>query len=97
VLTYKGKQYIFKIKGLQIGTVGISTATAIGEVYNLFSLGEFSGQYVAATAGLAIFKGKEGMAFTNEKGVHILLKAKEKGVNLSIGVEGFAIRMEEAL
>jgi hypothetical protein len=96
VLTYKGKEYTFKIKGLQVGTIGITKATAKGEVYNLFSLGEFSGQYVAATAGLAIFKGKEGLAFTNEKGVHLLLKAEQKGVNLTIGAEGFAIRMEEA-
>ena len=37
VLTYKGKKYTFKVKGLQLGAVGISKVTAKGEVYNLFS------------------------------------------------------------
>ena len=57
-LTYKGKQYTFKVKGLQIGTVGISKLTAKGEVYNLFDLAEFPGQYGAAEASVAVFKGK---------------------------------------
>ena len=50
VLTYKGKKYTFKVKGLQIGTVGISKVTAKGEVYNLFQLAEFPGQYGAVAA-----------------------------------------------
>jgi hypothetical protein len=32
VLTYEGKQYTFKVRGLQVGTVGISKATAKGDV-----------------------------------------------------------------
>ncbi|MDD2902589.1 MAG: hypothetical protein PHU44_09160 [Syntrophales bacterium] len=97
VLTYKGKQYTFKIKGLQLVTVGITKAKAKGDVYNLFSLGEFSGQYVAATAGAALIKGKERNDFVNPKGVHIILEAEQKGVELKIGPEGFKIKMEEAL
>jgi len=97
VLTYKGKQYTFKIKGLKAATVGIARGTAKGDVYNLFSVGQFPGQYAAAAAGLTIFKGKEGQAFTNKQGVHILLKSTEKGLKLNVGPEGFAIRMEEAL
>lgn len=97
VLTYKGKQYTFKIKGLQLASVGVTKAQAKGEVYNLFSLGEFSGQYVAATAGAALIKGKERNDFVNPKGVHIILEAEQKGVELKIGPEGFKIKMEEAL
>jgi len=96
-LTYKGKQYTFKVRGIQVATVGISAATAEGDVYNLFSIGEFPGHYVAVGAGATLFKGKSGDAFKNSQGVHILLKAKEKGVNFNIGPEGFTIRLEEAL
>jgi len=96
-LTYKGKQYTFKVRGIQVATVGISSATAEGDVYNLFSLAEFPGHYMAVGAGATLFKGKAGDAFKNTKGVHILLKAKEKGVNFNIGPEGFTIRLEEAL
>ncbi len=97
VLTYKGEQYTFKVKGIQLASVGISKATATGEVYNLFGLSEFPGQYAAMGAGVAVFKGKEGQAFANQKNVQILLKAKEKGVNFKIGPEGFTIQMERAL
>ena len=96
VLIYKGKKYTFKVKGMQIGTVGISTVTAKGEVYNLFSLAEFPGEYAAAEASAAIFKGKEGQDFKNAKGVHIVFKGTQKGMNLAIGPEGFTVRLEEA-
>ncbi len=97
VLTYKGKKYTFKVRGIKVGTVGIAEAHAQGDVYNLFSIAEFPGHYVAADAGLAIFQGKEGQAFKNTKGVHILLNSAEKGVALNIGADGFTIRLEQAL
>ncbi len=96
-LTYKGKKYTFKVKGLGLGAVGISKVTAKGEVYNLFQLAEFPGQYAAVTAGAAIIQGKEKQDFKNPKGVHIVFTGTEKGLNLAIGPEGFTIRMEEAL
>ena len=34
-LTYKGKDYPVKVKGLSIGKVGVTSASAYGEVYNL--------------------------------------------------------------
>ncbi len=97
VLTYKGKKYTFKVKGMQIGAVGISKVTAKGEVYNLFELAEFPGQYGAVEASAAIFKGKEVHDFKNPKGVHIVFKGTQKGMNLAFGPEGFTVRMEEAL
>ncbi len=97
VLTYEGKQYTFKVKGVEVGAAGIASVTAKGNVYNLFSLGEFPGRYMAVGQAAALFKGEEGDAFRNSKGVHIILKAVEKGVNLKFGAEGFTIKMEEAL
>jgi hypothetical protein len=97
VLTYKGKKYTFKVKGLQLGAVGISKLTAKGEVYNLFELAEFPGQYAAVAAGAAIIKGKEAQDFRNLKNVHIVFKGTAKGLNLNIGPEGFTIALEEAL
>ncbi len=97
VLTYKDKKYTFKVRGIQIATVGISKANLKGEVYNIAALGDFPGQYAAMTAGAAVFKGKQGQAFQNTKGVQILLSGTQKGLNLNIGPEGFYIQMEEAL
>ncbi len=97
ILDYAGKQYTFKIKGVQAVMAGVKKVTAHGEVYNLFDIGQFPGRYAAVGAGLAIFKGKEGMAFKNSQGVHILLKAEEKGVAIEAGPGGFTIKLEEAL
>lgn len=97
VLTYKGKKYTFKVQGLQIGSAGISKLTAKGEVYNLFELAQFPGQYAAVGAGAAIIKGKEGHDFRNPKNVHIVFKGTAKGLNLSIGPEGFTVQLDEAL
>jgi hypothetical protein len=97
VLTYKGKKYTFKVKGIQIGAVGLSKVTAKGEVYNLFELAEFPGQYGAVEASAAIFKGKEAQDFKNLKGVHLVFKGTQKGMNLAFGPGGFTIRMEKAL
>ena len=97
VLTYKGKQYTFKVKGMQLASVGISKTTAKGEVYNLFGLAEFPGQYAAVGAGATVIKGKEAQTFQNHKGVRIVLSSSPKGLNLNIGPEGFYIEMEQAL
>ncbi|MGA7579355.1 MAG: hypothetical protein ACLQUW_05540 [Desulfobaccales bacterium] len=95
VLTYEGKDYTFKVSGIQVGSVGIAEVHATGDVYNLFNVSEFAGHYVSAGAGLAIFKGKQGQAFKNSRGVHIFLKGTEEGVALNIGPNGFRVRLEE--
>ncbi len=97
VLTYKEKKYTFKVKGLQVGAVGISKVTAKGEVYNLFQLAQFAGHYGAVEASAALFKGKEAQEFKNSKDVHIFFKGTQKGLNFAIGPEGFDIDLEEAL
>jgi hypothetical protein len=97
VLTYKGKQYTFKVKGLQVGTVGIKRADISGDVYNLFAIGQFPGPYAAVQAGATVIKGKEGLILQNQQGVRLRLVADQEGANISIGPEGFTIEMEEAL
>src|SRR5436309_11265379 len=44
-LTYKGKSYPVKVKGLSVGKVGITKASAFGKVYNLKHLQDFNGHY----------------------------------------------------
>ncbi len=51
-LHYMGKDYRFKIEGLTVGEVGMTTAKATGNVYDLKSLDDFDGVYGAAGAGI---------------------------------------------
>jgi hypothetical protein len=96
-LTYKGKQYTFKVKGLQILGIGIKKGTVTGDVYNLFDVGQFPGPYAAVKAGAAVIKGKEGLIVQNQQGVRLRLIAEQKGLSLNLGPEGFTIEMERAL
>src|SRR5438874_12782078 len=42
-LTYKGKDYPGKVKGLSVGKVGVTSSSAYGEVLNHKHLQEFNG------------------------------------------------------
>lgn len=91
VLEYKGKEYKFKVKGLSMIAVGISSLNAKGEVYNLENLDDFAGRYLGVEEGAAMVVGSGGLVMKNLKGVVINLHAQQKGVNLKLGDEGLTI------
>ena len=49
-LSYQGKTYPFKVDGLSVGEVGLTRASAAGNVFNLKKLADFSGSYTAGAA-----------------------------------------------
>jgi hypothetical protein len=94
VFTFQGKDYPIKIKGLNVAAVGIAKVEATGDVYNLTQASDIAGKYAAIAAGVAVIKGPAGTLMRNTKGVVINLKSVQKGVQLSLGVEGLSITME---
>jgi hypothetical protein len=85
-LTYKGKDYPVKVKGLSVGKVGITSASAYGEVFNLKSLQDFNGHYdvgARGTRGVTLASGKAGTLMTNQAGVIVRISATQKGVNVN--------------
>ena len=50
-LTYQGKEYDVDVAGLNVGTVGVTSIDAVGEVYYLKKVEDLNGNYTAATAG----------------------------------------------
>ena len=92
-LTYQGKTYPFTIGGLGVGGIGITQIDAVGEVYNLKRLSDFDGAYGQARTGLTIGKNvmKSGLWLENPAGVYIRLKAKRKGIALSLGLDAIYI------
>jgi hypothetical protein len=93
VLMFKGQRILFKIDGLSVGNVGISTISAVGNVYNMTSVSQFAGNYAAAGAGIALAGGVAGLKMQNQSGVIINLYAVQQGVQLNIGPQGFTISM----
>lgn len=97
VLSYGGTDYEFKIKGLKLGTIGISKISAVGSVYNMDSLSQFSGTYIAGQAGIALAGGVGGTVLENQNKVYIRLGSTQKGVALNIGIDGITIDLKDAI
>jgi hypothetical protein len=91
VLRFQGKRYLFKIDGLSVGNVGIASISAVGNVYNMQNIQQFTGNYAAAGAGIALAGGMAGLKMQNQSGVIINLYAVQQGVQLNIGPQGFNI------
>jgi hypothetical protein len=95
VLTYKGKDYPFKVKGLSVGDVGITKAEAVGEVYNLKDISEFNGNYTSAAAQGTLGGGAGASAMKNQNGVVLELKSTTQGLNLKLAAEGVNFTLEK--
>jgi hypothetical protein len=93
-LNFHGRSYPFKLGGLGIGGIGVSTIDAVGSVYNLKRLQDFNGVYGQARTGWAIGEqGKGEMWLQNSNGVYLRLRARRHGLSLSLGADGMVVRL----
>ena len=90
-LNYQGKKHSVKVDGLSVGEVGVTRATATGNVYNLKNLADFDGNYVAGGAEATVAGGAGVSALKNQNGVVIELKSTTQGANLKLAAEGIKL------
>lgn len=93
-LSYKGKEYPFRISGLKIIDVGGSSYDAIGEVYYMKDLADFEGTYVQMEAGIAIGGGAAGQTMKNENGVVMNLRSTKVGLQLTLAPGGLKVTLK---
>lgn len=93
-LMFQGKEYKFKVNGLSIVDLGVSSIDAVGNVYDLKDVKDFEGTYSAAKAGIALAAGGEGLTMSNGKGVLINLQARQQGIKFSLALEGVTITLK---
>jgi len=94
-LTYKGKNYPVKVKGLSVGKVGVTSSSAYGEVFNLKNLQDFNGHYdvgAAGTRGVTLGAGKSGTLMSNQAGVIVRVSSTQQGV--SVNATGGGVDMQ---
>src|SRR6266567_6211769 len=94
-LTYKGKAYPVKVKGLSVGKVGMTNSSAYGEVFNLKHLQDFNGHYDvggAGTRGVTLGAGKAGTLMSNQAGVIVRISATQSGV--AVNATGGGVDMQ---
>src|SRR4030081_1549775 len=87
-LTYKGKDYPISVKGLSLGKVGITKATASGEVHNLKKLQDFDGNYTVVGAGITLAGGRSAVTMSNQNGVRVRVISTNRGVDITLGGGG---------
>ena len=93
-LTYKGKTYPVRLRGLDIGGVGGASIDAHADVYHLHNLADFDGTYAAVGAGAAAGPGAGHSIMRNDKGVVIDLASDTEGVLVKAGVDGMKLELE---
>ena len=73
--------------------VGVSSVTGSGTVRNLYKVGDFSGNYVAATAGATVAGGGSVTSLKNQNGVVIDGITTAQGVRLTLAPGGVNITL----
>ena len=92
-LNYKGVIHEFKVDGLSVGEVGITSASADGKVFGLTDLANFNGTYVSVATEATVGLGAGATAMKNEHGVVIHLYPTTKGVNVKLAGEGVKLTL----
>ena len=93
-LYFQGQSYPFKLGGLGIGGIGISTIDADGWGYNLRRPADFNGVYGQLRSGWSIGQHGSGeMWLQNASGVILRLRARRQGLSLSLGADGMVVRL----
>jgi hypothetical protein len=73
--------------------VGATGFDASGNVYNLKTLADFPGTYLAAGAGVALVNGVTAIYLRNEHGVVIKLIANTTGLKFNLSGDGVRITL----
>jgi len=96
-LTYRGRNYPFRVSGMAIGRVGVTSSSAVGDVFNLRHLQDFNGNYsvsAAGTRGVTLGAGKTGTIMSNQAGVIIRLSSTQRGVAVNATGGGLTMQLQ---
>jgi hypothetical protein len=95
VLTFGGKTYPFSVEGLSVADLGVSSVTTSGDVFNLKKVEDFSGNFVAGEAGIAIAGGPTDQILKNQNGVVLRLKGTQQGARLTLAAQGVKLTIKK--
>jgi hypothetical protein len=95
VLTYRGRDYPFRVSGLSLGvTAGGSVSRLEGWASGIKQVSDFAGTYSSVGAGGALVGGAGGVRIGNEKGVVIALRGPKAGMEFATNISRIAISLK---
>lgn len=95
VLDYRGDRYRLSITGVSVGlTIGAATARLSGDVYNLGSVDQIEGTYLAVQASAAAGDGGHNWVLENERGVRLVVRGAQTGLEASLDAGGMVVRLK---
>lgn len=93
-LTFQDKKHPVAVDGVSILALGLAQASATGEVFNLKTLEDFNGTYVAASIEGTLGAGAGATTMRNQNGVVIQLFTSTQGLNLKLAPEGVRLSIK---
>ncbi len=96
-LTYRGKNHPFKVSGFAVGRVGVTSSSAVGDVFNLRHLQDFNGNYTvsgAGTRGVTLGAGRTGTIMSNQAGVIVRISSTQRGVAVNATGGGLTMQLQ---
>lgn len=95
VLTYRGRDYPFRISGLSLGiTAGASVSRLQGWASGIRQVADFAGTYSSVGGGGALVGGFGGVQLGNEKGVKIDLQGPKAGLEFATNLSEVRISLK---
>ena len=93
-LTYRGRGYALRVRGLSVGAVGANKYQASGAVYHLRRLSDIEGTYSALEGSMTAGPGQGGLEMKNDKGVVISAHSTSSGLKLAFAPSGVQIKLK---
>lgn len=95
VLTYRGRDYPFRVSGLSLGmTAGASVSRLEGRATSIRRVGDFAGIYDSIGGGGAFIAGLGGVQLRNGKGVVVSLHGPRAGFEFAGNVSRIRISLK---
>ena len=95
VLTYRGRNYPFRVSGLSVGvTAGASINRLEGWASGIRQVSDFAGTYSSVGGGGAFAGGFGGVQLGNEKGVKIALQGPKAGMEFAANLTSVRISLK---
>lgn len=95
-LHFRGQEHRFSVRGIEFGSVGVSSLSARGEVFGLRRLEDFSGRYTEQVAPRQRVEGQSGPEtrwLRNAAGVELRLRTERAGGQLRFNDAGVTIEL----